>query len=200
MKVGIIGAGNVGAGLARLWVAAGHEVLLSGSRDEVKLREISSSVGARPGSIGEAAEFGEVVVVALPWSVTLGALREAGPLEDKVLIDATNNVGDKTSSFNEIVRAVPAARVVKAFNAAFAGLYDQLGATKVRPDLVYCGDDGAAKRDVGHLIEDAGFNPVDVGGSEHAVEIEEFARMIIFLAYGQSRGRFFYRFAAPDEL
>jgi 8-hydroxy-5-deazaflavin:NADPH oxidoreductase len=200
MRVGIVGAGSVGAGLGKFWAASGHEVMLSGSRDEAKLRDTAAGVGATPGSVGEAAEFGDAVLVAVPWPVTLDFLSEAGPMEGKVLVDATNNMLDKLSSFNEITRAVPGARVVKSFNTVFAALYDELEATGVRPEMVFCGDDEGAKRVVVQLIEDAGFNPVDVGGSEHAVEIEEFARMVIFTAYAQRRGPFVYRFARPSEL
>jgi 8-hydroxy-5-deazaflavin:NADPH oxidoreductase len=200
MRIGIIGAGNVGAGLARLWSGAGHEVMLSGSRDQSKLKKVAGDAGAKTGSVPAAVEFGDVILLAVPWRAVGDILDEAGPPNGKTIIDATNNVGDETSSFQMIERRAPDASVVKAFNTIFAALYDEMEESEARPDMVFCGDDAEAKKSVAQLISDAGFNPIDAGGSEQAPAIEYLARLVINLAYAQGIGPFVYRFAKPSEL
>jgi 8-hydroxy-5-deazaflavin:NADPH oxidoreductase len=200
MKIGIIGAGNVGAGLAKLWSGAGHEVVLSGSRDESKLQRVADDAGAKAGSVPIAVEFGDVILLAVPWKAIGDTLDEAGSLSGKVIVDATNNVGDDRSSFQVVERQAPDARLVKAFNSIFAALYDELAASEARPEMVFCGDDAEAKKSVAQLIGDAGFNPIDAGGSDQAPAVEHLARLVINIAYAQGLGPFVYRFAKPSEL
>lgn len=181
MKVGILGGGNVGSGLAGFWTRAGHDVRVS-TRDTLR----------------ETAEHGEVVVLAVPAAAIVDVLEAAAPaLAGKVLVDATNDLRPEPGGGAvEIARRVPVARVVKAFNTAFAGLYDALARAETPPSLVFCGDDGEAKAAVAALIRDAGFDPVDAGPLERAPDVEAFARLVIRLAYDEGRGRFFYRFSA----
>lgn len=200
MKIGVIGAGRVGSGLARFWVAAGHDVSLSGSRDEKKLEAVAGDVGAGHGPIEDVAVPADVVVIAVPWQAVPDALAQAGSLSEKVVIDATNNLSDERSAFAVILRLLPGARLVKAFNSAFAALYAEMGPGKARPDMVYAGDDPEAKSAAATMIADAHFNPVDVGGSEQAANIESFAEMVIKLAFAQGRGPFAYRFVPPSDL
>src|SRR5947208_2110899 len=95
MKIGIIGAGNMGGTLGRLWAECGHEIMF-GVRDpgSQELRAVLDvMVGrARVGSIADAAAFGNVVLLATPWSGAEEAVRAAGDLKDKVLIDCTNPI------------------------------------------------------------------------------------------------------------
>lgn len=185
MKIGIIGAGNVGGGLGAIWRDAGHEVQLA-SRSQ--------------GSPAEAAEFGDVVLLAVPEAAVGEALGAAGSLDGKVLIDATNRLeapGSGSGSLaEEVARTAGGARVVKAFNTVFAAAYDEIPQSG-RPDLVFCGDDAEAKSAVATLIRDAGFEPVDAGGLSVAADMEAFARLAIGIAYGQGRGPFFYKLSAP---
>jgi predicted dinucleotide-binding enzyme len=179
MRIGVIGGGNVGGGLARLWEQAGHDVRVS-ARDTVT----------------ETAAFGDVVVLAVSDAViedVLGQIDATG----RVLVDASNPTrGGKGNA--DVVRLAPGARVVKAFNTNFAALYDRLPDGDPRPSMVFCGDDAEAKDAVASLIRDAGFEPIDVGGLDQAANVEGFALMEINLAYRVGRGRFFYRFEWPS--
>jgi 8-hydroxy-5-deazaflavin:NADPH oxidoreductase len=80
MKIGVIGAGRIGGNAARLFAAAGHDVLLSFSRDQDRLAELAASIGARAavGSPRDAARFGDIVVLSVPWSAIPDALEQAG--------------------------------------------------------------------------------------------------------------------------
>lgn len=180
MRIGVIGSGNVGSGLARFWERAGHEVRVS-TRD----------------TVGETAAFGEVVVLAVPDAACEDVLSAAGPLEGKVLVDATNPLGG-AATCADVARLAPGARVVKAFNTLFAQVYDGIPAAEGPPSHVYCGDDAKAKETVAQLIRDVGLEPVDAGGLEVAPQVEAFAQLIIGIAYRQGRGPFFYRFETPD--
>ena len=177
MRIGIVGAGMIGGTLARLFARAGHEVAVSNSRGPETLRDFVSELGpsARAASVEEAARFGEVVVLAVPWR-TPEALPPAELVEGKIVVDAMNpyaaggglaDLGGSTSSERTAER-LPGARLVKAFNTIW---YQHLG-TRGRPDLppderhaiFLAGDDGEAKGVVSRLIEEIGFSPVDTGG------------------------------------
>ncbi|MBV9279809.1 MAG: NAD(P)-binding domain-containing protein [Chloroflexi bacterium] len=176
MKIGIIGAGNIGGNAARLWSRAGHEVLVSFSRDPSALEALSRELRGRAhaGTPREAVEFGEVVMLSVPWSVIPLALDQAGSLDGKVVIDTTNQFGRggvempphgmSAAEFN--VRRMPGARPVKSYNTLTAG-YQAEAAGRSGADRIamfYAGEDEEAKRTVAGLIADSGFEPVDIGG------------------------------------
>lgn len=177
MRIGVLGTGNVGRGLARFWEAAGHQVSLS-------TRE----------TVAETAASADVVVLAVPAGAIEDVLASAaGSLDGKVVVDATNALrGGPTCA--DIARLVPGARVVKAFNTLFARLYDRIPEAERPPSLVYCGDDADAKEIAARLIRDVGLEPVDAGGLDAAGDVEALARLVIGIAYDQGRGPFFYRF------
>jgi predicted dinucleotide-binding enzyme len=177
MKIGVLGAGNIGATAARLFIAAGHEVALSNSRGPESLRQLVAELGPRAHAmtVTDAARFGDVVLLAVPWR-TPEALPAPEILKGKVVIDAMNpyradsgfyDLGGSTSS-EEVLKRIPGARLVKAFNT----IYYQHLATRGRNDLpledrhaIYlAGDDEPAKHVVSRLIEEIGFAPVDTGG------------------------------------
>lgn len=177
MRIGIIGGGRVGTALAATWGERGHEVAVS-TRDTVT----------------ETVAAAEVVVLTLPASAVADALAKAGPLDGRVLLDATNNLSGGPSSL-EIAAMAPGARYVRAFNTIFVTfMHDTPPATPAAH--LFCGDDTGAKAVVAELIEDAGFEPVDLGGTEQAPLLDAFARVVIGLAYRQERGPFVYRFEA----
>jgi hypothetical protein len=120
VNIGIIGAGNIGATAARLFAGAGHRVAVSNSRGPETLRDLVSEMGesARAMTVDEAADFGKVVLLAVPWSRCEEGLPSAGLLVDKIVIDAINpytpdfrieDLGDDTSS--EVSPAVCQVRV-----------------------------------------------------------------------------------------
>src|SRR5919204_2698281 len=182
MRIGIIGAGRIGGNAARLLAAAGHEVKLSFARDPAKLEALASEIGERAstGSPAEAARFGEVVVLSVPWGTIDDALAQAGALEGRIVIDTTNQFGpgpmpaenQTAAQFNSA--RMPGARYTKSFNTLTSG-FQAAAAGRTGPErvvLFLCGDDAEAKRGVAGLIEDAGFTPVDVGGTAEAAVME----------------------------
>ena len=175
MNIGIIGSGNIGATAARLFDGAGHDVAISNSRGPGSLESLVVEIGpnARAATVEEAASFGEVVLVAIPfWSYeTLGAL--AAPLAGKVVVDATNyyegrdgriDFGDLTSS-ELISRHLSGVRLVKAFNTMYYETLATEGSRAYEDRLVLfvAGDDADAKAAVSQLIDEIGFAPVDMG-------------------------------------
>jgi predicted dinucleotide-binding enzyme len=183
MKIGSIGKGNVGGALTRLWQQAGHDV----------------RAGGRADSVADVAAHGDVVLLAVDAEAVEDVLRAAGPLDGKILIDATNDLDAKFGSVaGRVAELAPGARVVKAFNATFASVFDAAGQLDPPANLVFCGDDEAAKETVSVLISDIGMAPVDVGGLDQAANVEAFARMNVSLAYGQGRGPQVYRFDPPN--
>jgi predicted dinucleotide-binding enzyme len=174
MKIGIIGAGHIAATLARHFVKAGHSVAVSNSRGPASLEGLVKSLGpnASAMSISDAARFGELVVLAVPWR-TPEALPPAELLRGKIVVDAMNpysaegeimDIGERNSS-EEVLRRLPGTRLVKAFNT----MYYHTLATEARSTgqqrlvLFLAGDDADAKRVVAELIEQIGFAPLDTG-------------------------------------
>jgi predicted dinucleotide-binding enzyme len=185
MKIGIIGTGHIGGALAKLWVAAGHEVLLS-SRHPDELKPLARQLGprARVGTPKEAASFGDVVLVSVPYK----ALPELGrdlkaELAGKIVLDTCNPYpgrdGDMASEARKKGTGVaspeflPGTRLVRAFNAINAG--SLAGEAHRKPPLVgipLAGDDAEALRVAQRLVTDAGFDPVVVGGLARAREFD----------------------------
>ncbi len=200
MKIGIVGAGRVGATLGKAWAKIGHEVLF-GVRDpgSDKVQSVLKEAGpnARAGSVSEAAAFGEVVTLAVPWPAAEDAVRAAGNLEGKVLIDVTNPLarglpqlalGFTTSAAEEIARRAQGARVVKAFNTvSFHTMADPSFGSQ-RADTYLCSDDQEAKAIVTGLAEELGFEAVDSGPLANARLVESLTALWAHLAFGQGLG------------
>src|SRR5262245_20126681 len=132
------------------WAGRGHQVLFSYSRDAKKLAGLAVSAGpnARAGSPAESAQVGEVAVPAVPWPAVDDALRAAGSLAGKILIDCTNplkrdlsglEIGHSTSAAEEIARRVSGARVVKAFNSIGAANMANPVFGSQRATMFFCG-------------------------------------------------------------
>ncbi len=178
----MVGAGRIGGNAARLSAVAGHQVMVSFSRDESRLRALAEDIGGRSGAPREAAEFGEVVMLSVPWPLIDDILGQIGPLDGKVVIDTTNHFGRgglealpegmTAAQLNQ--RRMPGARLVKAYNTLTAGFQAE-AAGRTGPDRVVifmCGDDTDAKATVARLIDDSGFTPVDLGGLADAAPME----------------------------
>ncbi|HEY3358641.1 MAG TPA: NAD(P)-binding domain-containing protein [Polyangia bacterium] len=176
MKIGIIGAGHIGATAARLFVAAGHEVAVSNSRGPQSLAGLVAELGprARALTVDDAAGFGDLVLLAIPWRTPEG-LPEPSRVAGKIVIDAMNpyaadgsvyDLHGSTSS-EAVGRRLPAARLVKAFNTIYFEHLARRGRTDLpveqRHAIFLAGSDADAKRQVAGLIEQIGFAPVDTG-------------------------------------
>src|SRR5262249_7462759 len=195
MKIGIIGGGNVGVGLAKFWVKNGHQILLSYSRDHAKLQAAAESIdeAVKTGLPAEAAGFGDVVVLAVPWAALSDAVNAAGPLEGKTLFSTVNAlspdmsgmaVGTTTSAAEEIARLAPGSKVVEAL-PSFAELLHK-GSTEIdgqRATIFYCGDDKDSKQVVATLLAETGVEPIDAGPLRNARFIEPAMMLLVQLAY-----------------
>jgi predicted dinucleotide-binding enzyme len=181
MRIGIVGAGRIGGNCAVQLAKGGHEVKLSG-RDPARLEPLAAEIGdaASVGTPAEAAEFGEVVIFAVPWDGFDEAVAAAGPLDGKVVIDTTNQYGSSEMPADGQTAAsfhaghVGRGRYAKSFNTLTSAFQDE-AAFRPEPERVVqwvCGDDDDAKQVVMSLISDAGYVPVDVGGNADAAVME----------------------------
>jgi len=181
MRIGIVGAGRIGGNAARLFAKAGHEVLVSFSRDADRLGALAAETGGRTGTPREAVEFGDVVLLSVPWLLVDEVLAQAGSLDGKIVIDTTNqfgregweNLGLRTAAQVNAAR-MPGARYTKAFNT-LTSAFQAEAAGRTGPDRVVmflCGDDEDAKQVVARLIDEAGFTAVDMGGTADAAPME----------------------------
>ena len=185
LKIGIIGAGHIGGTLASLWVKAGHEVLVS-SRHPDQLKGLVSSLGprARAGTPREAALFGDVVLISVPY----GALPQIGrdlrtELSGKIVLDTGNPYPQRDGDMATEARRkgtgvssaefLPGVRLVRAFNAINSGdLASEAHRSGERIAIPLAGDDGQALEVAQRLVRDAGFEPVVVGPLARAREFD----------------------------
>jgi predicted dinucleotide-binding enzyme len=178
MRIAIVGAGRIGGNIARRLAGAGHEVTVSFARDLGALGALADEIGASVASPGEAVAAAEVVVISVPWSVLLAALEAAGPLAGKVVIDTTNQFGSgpkpqpgqTAAAFN--AARMPGARYTKCFNTLTAAFQSATAHRDPRVVQWLCGDDAQARELVAQLVRDAGYEPVDLGGTEGCAVME----------------------------
>ena len=178
MKIGIIGAGNIGANAAKLFVKAGHEIAIANSRGAETLKDLVAELGenAQAMSIEEATKFGEIVFVSIPFGKykTL----PANLFRDKIVIDSNNYYPDrdgnyaeldenKTTSSELLAEHLRGARIVKSFNTIWFEHLKTQGDVNLpieeRRAIFIGGDDAEAKETVARLIEEIGFAAVDTG-------------------------------------
>lgn len=198
MKIGILGAGNIGGNLGRRFAAAGHQVRF-GVRDPKKLEALLTECGpsATAGDVASAAAFAEVVVLAVPWGSAMAVLDAAGPLDGKVLIDTTNASrwedgpvpAVTTSAAQLIAERVPGARVVKAWNTIGAEHILDPRRSGAAANLYVCTDDAQARKITAELGEQIGFVPLDLGPLRNARLAEHLALTWIHLAMRAGYGR-----------
>jgi predicted dinucleotide-binding enzyme len=186
MKVGVLGSGDVGRVLAAGFSGLGHEVTI-GTRDRNKLSEWAAKQGplVRVGSFEETARFGDLIVLATLGVATEEIIRIAGiqNFDGKVVIDATNPldfskgtprlfVGHSDSLGERVQRAIPRARVVKAFNTVGNAHMIHPQFPGGPPDMFIGGDDGGAKELVSQICKHFGWDVVDLGGIETSRHLE----------------------------
>ena len=141
----------------------------------------AEEIGARAGTPAEAAAFGDVVILAVPWPLIGDAIAQAGSLDGKVVIDTTNPFGpggweipEGRTSTQVNQERLPGAKVVKSFNTLTAGFQQEAAGRTgdARVAMFLAGDDAEAKAVVAGLVEDAGFDPVDTGAAADSTILE----------------------------
>jgi predicted dinucleotide-binding enzyme len=184
MKITTIGRGNIGGTLGRLWAAAGHEV---------------TQLGRDGGDAGDA----DVVLLAVRANVVPEALAAVAGLEGKVILDATNRMGEDDlqpgyDSIAEYVKAITEGPVAKVFNLNFGSILDQAAAGPRRPGNLWVGDE-EARAAVEQLSADIGMEALYGGPLERAATSEGFTGMLITIL-NESGAPVFYRFGTPENL
>jgi predicted dinucleotide-binding enzyme len=201
MKIGIVGAGNVGTGLGKHLAARGHDIVVSFARtpDNVAAAAVAIGGSARAGTPEEAAQHGDVVIVATPWGVTLEAVRALAPLlNGKIVWDTTNplktdmsglEIGTTTSGGEEIARAAPGARVVKAVSPFAEVLHSpSMMIAGQLPGVFVCSDDPGARDVITMLLGDIPAAGISAGPLSLARYTEPLGMLLVQLAYVQGMG------------
>lgn len=188
MKVGILGSGVVAQALGEGFVKHGHDVML-GTRDPAKLADWAArSPTAQIGNFAETAKFGDLVVLAVKGMVAAAALRAAGVANfaGKTIIDAANPIADAPpdngvlrfftnhdeSLMERLQREFPEGRLVKAFNSVGSAHMVNPQFAGGKPTMFICGNDDAAKKTVGEILDQFGWETADMGAVEAARAIE----------------------------
>lgn len=176
VRIGIIGSGKIGGTLAELWVRSGHEVMIS-SRHPEQLKSLADKLGpkAHVGTPAEAAAFGPVVLISVPYGATPQVGRDyAKALAGKVVLDTGNPYPNRDGPMADQARAkgaglsskefLPGTRLVRAFNAiSYVALHDESNRTGEKIGIPIAADDIKALNVASGLVRDAGFDPVVVG-------------------------------------
>jgi predicted dinucleotide-binding enzyme/3-methyladenine DNA glycosylase Tag len=164
VQIAILGAGQVGSTLGRLWHAAGHDVTFS-ARHAARPRALAAELGERAHAapIADAVTGAEAVLVAVPGPAVTEVLQAAGPLDGRVMIDAANSFGQQQVTLRSLADAFPQARWVRAFNSLSASIMADDN-HREPPWVMFLSGDEKAKPVVAQLIRDAGFDPFDLGG------------------------------------
>ncbi len=202
MKIGVLGSGDVGRSLASGFAAKGFDVMI-GTRDPKK-KELASWLmeadghGA-VGTFAEAAAHGDLLVLATKGDAAESVLDQVGGrrLKGKILIDATNPldfskgmppgllVGTTDSLGERVQKKAPGAKVVKCFNIVNHAMMTNPKTSAGVPDMIICGDDKAAKREVAKLLKKFGWgDPIDVGGIDGARWLEAWVPLWVRIAQG----------------
>lgn len=188
MKIGVLGSGIVAQTLGAGFVKHKHQVM-AGTRDQTKLAEWATAhPQAFLGNFKDAAQFGELVVLAVKGTAALAALRGAGAeaLDGKVVIDTTNPIADappvngvlpfftnySDSLMEQLQREFPKTRFVKAFNSVGNTQMVNPQYAEGRPTMFICGNDATAKKTVTRILDQFGWDAADMGPAEAARAIE----------------------------
>ena len=209
MKIGVLGPGDVGKALGKAFVTLGHDVKM-GAREagNEKAAAWAKEMGSKAssGTFADAAAFGDVIVLATLGVANESALAAAGPdrLRGKSVIDTTNPLdfskgfppslspSGTDSGGEQLQRSLPGARVVKAFNTVGNVSMFRPDLPGGPPDMFIAGDDADAKKTVGGIVKDFGFNVIDVGGIESSRYLE--AMCMTWVVYGIKTGTWNHAF------
>ena len=192
MKVGVIGSGQVGQTLAGGFKKHGYDVRIA-SREPGKLSDFEAKSGIAAGTFRDVAAWADVVVLAVLGRAARAALDECGApaLRGKVVVDTTNPIsneppdrgviryftGPNESLMEQLQRAYPDARFVKAFNSVGNALMVNPSFPAGMPTMFYCGDDAEAKAVVAKILKDFGWDPADMGAAPSARAIEPLCQL-----------------------
>jgi predicted dinucleotide-binding enzyme len=202
MRFGVLGSGPVGQVLARGLEAKGYEVKI-GSRSPQKLAEFSAASGVAGGTFADVAQWAEALVLAVQGRAAQDVLRLAGVgnVKGKLVLDATNPIaegppehgvirfftGPNESLMEQLQRAHPEARFVKAFNSVGNALMVDPALPGGKPTMFYCGNDAEAKRLVARIIEQFGWEPADMGSAPAARAIEPLCQLWCIPGFRENR-------------
>ena len=184
-NIGIIGSGRVGGTVGELWLKAGYQVMFSSlDLEHDKALAARLGAGAHAGSSKEAAAFGEVLFVAVPYSALPQVGRDLGDaLKGKIVLDACNPIPSRDGEMAIEARALgtgvasprflPGARLVRAFNCVgYSSMRSEAHRAGEKLGIPLAGDDAEALQVAGRLVRDAGFDPVVVGGLARAKDFD----------------------------
>lgn len=191
-KVGILGSREVGQTLAKGFRVHGHEVRI-GSRSPGKLSSFSTESGIEAATFEAVAAWAELLVLAVHGGAAQNALTlaDARHLDGKIVIDTTNPISDappvngvlqlftgpNSSLMEQLQQSFPSARFVKAFNSVGSARMVDPSFEGGKPTMFYCGNDQAARDEVGRILEDFGWEPADMGMAEAARPIEALSQL-----------------------
>jgi predicted dinucleotide-binding enzyme len=201
MNIAFIGIGHVGHALASRLARLGHTVVIAArdtGSDSVR-QALAKTPALKAAPVPEAVAAADVVFLATPFEAVESALRSAGDLKGKVVVDCTNPVGpglvhglkSETSGGEYVQKRIPAARVVKAFTIYGYENFensDYPGYGKVRPAMLIAGNDPSAKAAVSGLCEQLGWEPVDTGDISTSLHLEHMTLLWIKMGRVQGRG------------
>ena len=197
MKIAIIGAGNVGSTLGAALARAGHDIIYALQALEQDTPERLTHERASVALVPEAVAVCDLALISTPWAATEGALKDAGDMGGKLLLDVTNPIGPgfvlthghTDSGAEQVARWAPTARVVKVFNTTGVENMADPHYGDARAVMFACSDDKEACELAMSLAKEIGFEPVYGGPLQEARYLEPFAMLWIrqALVYGQGR-------------
>lgn len=191
-KVGVIGSATVGQTLAQGFKKHGHEVRIA-SRTPAKLGDFSTTSGIAAGTLEDVAKWADVAVLAVKGTIAEEAIRTAGDtnLQGKIVIDTTNPIADtapvdgvvqyftgpNSSLLEQLQKAFPSIRFVKAFSSVGAARMVNPNFKDGKPTMFYCGNDSGAKTTVAGFLDQFGWEGLDLGTAAAARAIEPLAQL-----------------------
>jgi len=198
MKITIIGTGRLGSTLGKIWAEKGH-LIMFGSQDPQKAIKLANSIGfnATGGTYEQASKFGEIIILAVPWSGVKETIKKAGDLEGKIIVDSTTSAAPSLgglsteptpSAAEKVAKWAVGAKVIKTVHTIGVESLTKLQFGTQQASLFVCGDDLDAKSKLKQLGQDLSFEVIDAGPLTNARLIEPLAILWIELAYNQGMG------------